>query len=359
MRNPFPSCLAPKRQALIWTITLSLTAAPAAAIANAPLLEHFIQPSIAQFRTALKSFQQSLNQVCLADNPASATTLESPFANLLARWSALVPLRFGPLIDQNRFERLYFWPDPRGLVQRQSLAFVTGKARIATTETLADQSVAVQGLPALEQAIYGDQGIVASTQHRQPACAYAQAIVINAIGVAQELQQAWNPQKGFGQQFAQPSEQNPVYRTEHEIDSEIVKALAGGLQFLKELELAPMKGPTAQRALPQRGPFYRSGNTFSFAQQRVKALQDLYRHAEFDLPADAQWAQDSFLAELDRASKTLSQIDAQKGNSLNAEQFNQAITLLGLQLGNAYSILVEDIAPALELTLGFNALDGD
>src|SRR5690606_19443065 len=143
VRNPFPSCLAPKRQTLIWTITLSLTAAPAAAIANAPLLEHFIQPSIAQFGTALKSFQQSLDQVCLAHNPASAATLESPFAILLARWSALVPLRFGPLIDQNRFERLYFWPDPRGLVQRQSVAFITGKAGIAATETLADQSVAV------------------------------------------------------------------------------------------------------------------------------------------------------------------------------------------------------------------------
>src|SRR3546814_8604156 len=28
-------------------------------------------------------------------------------------------LRFGPLVAANRYERIYFWPDPRGITLRQ------------------------------------------------------------------------------------------------------------------------------------------------------------------------------------------------------------------------------------------------
>jgi predicted lipoprotein len=359
VRNPLFFDSGALLPALACAAAFSLATVPASVSANTHVVERFVQPSINLFHTNLQQVQQVLSQVCRAQNPAPVTQLDAPFTHLLTSWSQLAVLRFGPLIEQNRFERLYFWPDPRGLTQRQSAALITGKVTLEHTDSLANQSVAVQGLPALELALYSDTGIIESARHRQTACVYAQAIITNAKNVTIELEQAWNPREGFGLQFAQPSEHNHTYRTEHEVDNEIFKALVGGLQFLKDLELSPMKGRGAERALPQRGPFYRSGNTFRFALQRVNALQDLYRDAGFSVPAYAQWAQDSFLSELDRAANTLRKMDTKKNSTLSAENFNQTITLLSLQLGNAQAILLQDIAPALGVTIGFNALDGD
>ena len=34
-------------------------------------------------------------------------------------WGALDFIRFGPIMNEHRLERFYFWPDPRGTTARQ------------------------------------------------------------------------------------------------------------------------------------------------------------------------------------------------------------------------------------------------
>ena len=67
-------------------------------------------------------------------------------------------LRFGPLVEENRLEHLFLWPDPRSTVQRQVRALLTAAdPQVLQPTQLRQQSAAVQGLPALEYALYADE----------------------------------------------------------------------------------------------------------------------------------------------------------------------------------------------------------
>ncbi len=63
---------------------------------------------------------------------------------------------FGPIMSEHRLERFYFWPDPRGTTARQlsAAAGQTRSRRVARRRSFVKQSVAVQGLSALEILIY-------------------------------------------------------------------------------------------------------------------------------------------------------------------------------------------------------------
>ncbi len=78
------------------------------------------------------------------------------FDDVVDAWFRIYFLRFGPLVEENRFERIYFWPDPRGVILRQVGALL-GEAdpESLDPDRLAEKSVAVHGLPALEYAIFG------------------------------------------------------------------------------------------------------------------------------------------------------------------------------------------------------------
>lgn len=319
----------------------------------------YVEPATRQFTEAADATQTALARVCSQNPGAPAATLDAPFRNLVTAWSALVPLRFGPLVHENRFERLYFWPDPRGLTARQVTPVLTGNQTGITDATIASHSVAMQGLPALELAIYGSHGITANPQARSTACAYALAVAANVQNLGRQLEQQWAGNGSYGRLFAAPGADNPVYRSLQEVRNEVVKAVATGIQFLSEIELTPVLGPTPEAVQPRRAPFWRSGNTLAFAKARVLALRAMLQAAELPLPDDAQWAAKAYAAELERAASALGEPGNTALQNLPPASLHQRLVLVGLQLHNARDILIENIAPAAGVTLGFNALDGD
>ncbi|WP_269467881.1 imelysin family protein [Devosia ureilytica] len=40
---------------------------------------------------------------------------QAEFGEMVESWGRLSVLRFGPLISDNRFETIFFWPDLRGV----------------------------------------------------------------------------------------------------------------------------------------------------------------------------------------------------------------------------------------------------
>src|SRR3546814_13939620 len=68
-----------------------------------------------------------------------------------------------------RYEHIYFWPDPRGITLRQVQGLL-GQADGSMPDAagLATQSVALQGLPALEYVLYGHAGLLAASAPQAP-----------------------------------------------------------------------------------------------------------------------------------------------------------------------------------------------
>ena len=315
----------------------------------------FVQPSTAGFAAAAEKMRVAVDARCGNDAVAGAATpvrTHDEFAGLLAAWSRLAFLRFGPLQEDNRYERLHFWPDPRGLVVRQMRPLLADGADGPTGKDIATHSVAVQGLPALELVLYG--GAAQNARPSTAVCRHARAVAANVSAMALAVQQEWQPDGAFGKHFLAPGDSNPYYRNVTERNNEIVKALAGGLQFIEAAELAPML-QSGDRVAPRRAPFWRSGLTFLHVSAHLHGIVDFYRDAGFSLPGDQQWARQAWLGEMQRAIALAEELAELAPDQWQAER----IALLKMMIENAREILVQDVAPGLGVTVGFNALDGD
>ena len=89
--------------------------------------------------------------MCRTGSAAAKEDLSSRFRNVVKAYAGIDFLRFGPMLEGGRRERLSFWPDPRGFVGRQLRLILLNKDEaVVQPGAIAKQSVAVQGLSALE-----------------------------------------------------------------------------------------------------------------------------------------------------------------------------------------------------------------
>src|SRR5262249_34694308 len=99
-------------------------------------------------------------------------------------------LRFGSITDKNRFERVLYWPDRQRIGERQVAQILSRRDPSALNAgELAKKSVAVQGLGALEVALYGkgSDTLLADTPEAQSGCGSAPASAPGVAGMAGDL----------------------------------------------------------------------------------------------------------------------------------------------------------------------------
>lgn len=330
------------------------------------LLVDYIRPATTQLAVASSELGHALPAYCAAPAAApSRTVVEQRFAALVAAWARVEPLRFGPLLEDNRFERFFFFPDPRGVTLRQVQALLAAADPAALTAgALRSRSVAVQGLPALEYALYGNDAktqIAADTTAGRYRCAYAVAVVANLSDIAEQIRKAWSPDGRIAREFAAPSATQALYRNTDEVATETLKALSTGWQYTRDIKLLPALGATPEAARGQRAPLWRSGLTQAALAASTTALLDFYSAARFGtaLPADSRWIDDSLRSESVVAIADFQAVSLPFEQAVTDADSREHLVHAALVLKNIQAVVVEYLAPALSINLGFNALDGD
>lgn len=372
-------------------------------------LSGYIQPAMLTFESAAKKTETSLVALCAqvepprpgADSTKAAEAAQQArldFKALVLAWSRIEFLRFGPLIEENRYERISFWPDPRNVMLRQ-IPGVLARYSQGEPVDLSAQSVAVQGLPALEYLLYGNNGLLNPALGNEQVddarsgggvqsdvavgfndqtvpdlvrgrCDYSVDIARNLVGLGSALSAAWASDGVWGGGFASPATGRDTYRSQQEVLSESIKALSGGLQFAAEVKMGAAvgrpgsTGSSASTSLPgsvlsaeagrstfirvQRLPWWRSGLQTDALVATLQGMGAYYAAGHLALGASG-WAGTQWQAELKQAVNLIE-------SDRTGLQGWQAARLV---LANAKRVLDEDIASALGVGLGFNALDGD
>ncbi|RBL87225.1 aminopeptidase [Streptomyces cavourensis] len=330
------------------------------------LAQGYARPAVAAMAEAAGALEGALGPWCSKPDAAGAKRVEDAFAGLAQAWARIEFLRFGPLVQSNRFERLAFWPDTRGVMPKQVQALIAAQdAELLKTGALAGRSVAVQGLPALEYVLYGEPALLkqAGTTQGTPtfpyACGYAVAVSANVAAMSRDVAQAWSAQGDFGRQFARPQAGNDLYRDPQEVAAEAMKALSTGLQFARDVKILPVLGDSAANARPKRAAFWRSGLSTRTLAANLDGLAAFYTAGGYGLPKGGEWMAGSVLGELARAAATLRDVPAPLEQALADAEGRRQLALAALTLKNAKAIVDQDLAPALGVTIGFNALDGD
>ncbi|ANY17187.1 imelysin family protein [Bordetella pseudohinzii] len=345
-----------------------LAAAPAAAAPPADLgrrlAEGYARPAMARLDDSARVMRQDLRAWCASPGQEGAAKVADAFGRLAQAWAGVAFLRFGPLVDGNRFERLSFWPDTRGVMPRQVQgALAAADPALLAEGALKGRSVAVQGLPALEYLLYGEPGLLRHAARDAAgsayACAYAVAVAGNIQGLAGELRQAWGGQGVFGRQFTAPGPDNALYRSAQEVAAEAMKALSTGLQFAREVSLLPALGADAQAARPKRAAFWRSGQSTAVLAASLRGLLAFYQAGGYVFAPGSQGLADTFKHELGQAEGLVAAAPDDAEAAFTQGEARAALTLAAMILKNAKDVIDQDIAPALGVTIGFNALDGD
>ncbi len=325
------------------------------------LTQGYIAPAMRDFQRSADQLHASLQPWCAAPSGQGVKQIEEKFKGVALAWSGIEFLRFGPLVAEHRFERAYFWPDPRGLTMRQTQSLLADPAGIPDAPALSKYSVALQGLPALEYVLYRPKGLLASQSDESfaPACAYAVAVSGNLAAIGAQLASAWGEGGDYAQLFSQPSPANSLYRSTDEVANEAIKALSAGLQFARDAKLLPVLGDDIGEAKYKRAPFWRSGLTAPSMAAQVDGLLRFYQAGGYRYSVDEDWIDHSVRDELTRVRENFASIDANIEQLGSSEETYRRFKLGALLLKNAKSLVDENLAPALGVRIGFNALDGD
>ena len=331
-------------------------------------VEHFVLPRYALLAEKADAEDTALNDLCWqADNERLEAAREG-FRALVLAWSGVEMFRFGPVRDGNRFERLFFWPDPRGRGLKQVQGLLASRDATATDpDSLRGKSVAVQGLVALEFVLFGTGSDVLADKDaadRSHRCGYGAAIAGAIAGTARELSDAWRGPTGYAALMLEAGEENPIYRSHGEVVQELVKSCREMVQMDQQLKLAFTIGETLQDAKPKLAPFWRSNMTIASIRANLASVVSLCGAEGLGaaLPKDSDWQAGSLAFEIRNADSTLAKVaeDGTPWEDLVTEPKNHDLLAYArIPLGGAAELLEHGYPDALGLITGFNSLDGD
>lgn len=270
----------------------------------------------------------------------SAQSLRDAFQQASDAWAQAEFFRAGPLSQQTRAERIDYWPDPRGAAEK-GLRVLLAAPDAATPEKIASESVAVQGLPALERLLYAAEGSDAKTISDKE-CSLGRAIASNLANIAGALDTEWNDPKTGEAARLQAASQDEAKGREGAVA--LLTDLVTGIRIVEDKKMPPLFGVKGAAANPHAAKAWRSGRSERDIAQNLASLQQAYAA----LKPFAPEASASVIEKLQDASSALEAKDDP----------NKVITIVAA-INNAKYYAIDVLPGEVGVALGFNSLDGD
>jgi predicted lipoprotein len=348
---------------LVAGVTPAQAEADHAAIAKQSL-EQYIRPGYAHLAESTDALNQSVVALCRKPSEAALKETQKSFTATAEAWSLVEPIRFGPVTEQHRYERIFYWPDPKGLGARQ-VREALGKQDQSVTEaaSLAAKSVALQGLPALEYLLFSDgAGTLAKGGGEGTfRCRFAETIAGNVAGMAKDIASGWQDGAPYTKAYLEPGPANSAYHNEKEVTLELFKTFTAGIETVRDQKMAKALGPKPEQARPQLAPFWRSGLSFANMADNLVSARELFAKGGFAqvVHDDSPGVEDSIVFDLNHAIEVLQGIDKPIAEAVHDVDIRAKLEALRVSLKAAATTAGDMISRGAGLTFGFNAMDGD
>lgn len=344
--------------------------APELAAMVTSVVGNTIIPAYQFFAEASATTTEAVATWCKSPSPTTRDGAREAFAASIHAWARIQHIRFGPARTDNRWQRIAFLPDPRGVVRRQVAKVLADRpADLLNVNAIAGQSAALQGLPALEILLFaaddGEPGEALAYR-----CRLAEAIAGHIAVLAGAMARDWTSPEGWRQRMLSAGSTNIDYRSPNEAASELVRALLTGLQLVREEMLLPwLKAAEGKKGWAGL-PFERAGLSRDVVATSVLALRNLHKALHLDIVvADVgakdkskAWMKGWIASAYDTLERDVREMILPSQDALAAAATEPNLMALRRSRSNANGlrqIIGRQIAPAMALTIGFNELDGD
>ncbi|MFV0298889.1 MAG: imelysin family protein [Hyphomicrobiaceae bacterium] len=331
-------------------------------------LEKHIRPAYAAAGETAKTLSTTLQKACAAHDADALQDVRAAFKAALLAWSRTEHLRFGPVVEDGRFERILYWPDRKGIGARQVRGIIARKDETATTvATLYRKSAAAQGFTALEVLLYGKSAdrLFSNDAAGRFSCRYAAAISENLSAILEQVVAAWSPGGRFSALWLNPGDANPVYKAANGPVFDALKAYRVGIDNVREMKLLPSLGvkrktPGGEPMPKTRPPFALSGLGLATMIANVEGGRDLYESSGLAAALAVKDPETARLiaGELNNAIRWM-----HDGGKLGGSPFEgEAARMVGLAsapLSSVVTLGAEALGEDCGMVVGFTEHDGD
>lgn len=334
---------------------------------NHAAVDRHIVPGYEALARAGDGLKVAADAFCAAPDAAGLEALRGAYHAAWDAWVAIRHIDFGPVQYLSRIHRIQFWPDARNILGRH-LAGLLADADPARLEpdAFAEASVAVQGLPALERLLFGDDAaaLLAGDAAARYRCDVVAAIGRNMATMTAGVLTDWIEPEGYRWIMLQAGEGGPVYETAAEATVDLVTSLLSSLEALRDARLMRPLGGEAKLARPRLAEAWRAGDTLRTVVVTLDALHALYR-LDGDgfgaaLRANGQAALDDAVETgFAEARAQAAALDGPVDALFRSAEGRRRVAALADRLHSLRELLAKDVAPALGIAPGFNSLDGD
>lgn len=328
------------------------------------LADQAVAPAYQRWVAQSQALFEQAQSVCLQPDAASIERLRAAWRQDALAWSALQSMQPGPVTPIS--VRVSYWPDKKDLVGHQVEQWL--QQPLPTAAQLAEQSVTLQGLSALEFLLFDARFDWSQAPQRERLCPPVSVIAERQHRLAKEALQSWEREQGMGMRSALP---NSRYASESEALAELLKANVAGLEvahkklvaalgdkypqpFLAEYWRSDLSLPSARAVLEGSRSLWQSGLADAVAKQQpslAAQIDEAYMQL-LASPLLSASLQNATLQSADASALTLRALLKSAEGRAQLKDLAEQMKLLHLQYAR-------EVSKALQIPLGINAHDGD
>lgn len=341
------------RLAFAW-LWLCVTLVPAladdAAMA-ARIAREFVVPRYVALAAAAADERRAWYAFCKFPSENGLEAARRSWGATADAWSSIELIRYGPVSEDFRAERISYWPERKNATGRGLSQLLSGTGEQGLSpERLRGASVAVQGLPALERLLFGEGAVVPADFGGSPEgirrCAVGRAIADNLAALTAEIRDGWSQARLAGFSDAD---------TAKEAVRRFSTDLLTSLQVMRDVKVLPVLGKDAGQAKPKLAEGWRSARPARALALNLAAAEELA-----GMMLEGQGEEDrSALYSLRQARGMAEALPDDFGPLAADPAQRHRLILLFDALGFARDRLLVEVPAALGISLGFNSLDGD
>ncbi|GLK66729.1 imelysin family protein [Hansschlegelia plantiphila] len=332
---------------------LALTEPPPPGPLAIGIIETYLMPRYESFQRSTADQAKAWGEACAdGDFAPDLKTLRERYAAAADGWATIEHVTTGPMSVGLRADRIFFAPDRRNVVAK-SLAELEGRAKNGdiSVETIQGVSVAGQGFPALERLLYETDDADAKTR-----CRVGVAIAGNLASIASGVVDEWRSDTGPLARLKK-GEGDPVHFADPaQAAARLMTDLAGGIQRVNDLKILPVMGGAPDMARPKAAEGWRSGRSARAIKVSTASLAAMAKAFAAAAPKDVAAVDGKAFA---AAEAAVAKLPDDLGDAAADPKRRKTLEAAVAALKVAQNDLVKNLAPALGVPLGFNALDGD
>lgn len=308
------------------------------ALADYPeAIQAVILPGYADLAAKTQALSDAAAQGC------DPQVLQPAFNAAFDAWMAVSYLQFGPVEENGNRLAMEYWPDPKGQGAKAQRALLKADAAQLSPEMFAEQSVAARGLGALERLLYPAEPYEVDT------CPLIKATAADLARMAAEVQAGWLG--GYADTMMQAGDKgNTTFLSRAEVRQVLFTQIAAGLEFIVEQRLGRPLG-TFDEPHPERAESKASGRSVLNIRESLAAMLVMTQSLTPDAPQTVA-AFERAIALADGLNDPSLAAVATPDGHLKAEILQQAVTAVR-------QTALSELAPELDVGIGFNAQDGD